>query len=222
MEDALAAIEVLDEFGDAAGEAEFGFLIGALVFECDFQAFVQEGELAEALGKRVVAVIERGEDRRVGMEGDFRAGFAGFSTGLELRCGIALFVGLLPDFAFAPDFEIEPVRERVDDGDADAVQAAGNFVGIAVEFSAGMKNGHDDFGGGLFFRGVHVDGDAAAVVDYGDAVVVVHGDVDLVAEAGHGFVHGIVGNFPDQMVETHFTGGADVHGGALADGFETA
>jgi len=39
-----------------------------------------------------------------------------------------------------------------------------------------------------------------AVVDYGDAIVVVHRDVDFVAEAGHGFVHGIVHNFPDEMM----------------------
>ena len=56
VEHLLAAIQVLDEFGDAAGEAEFGFLVAALVVERDFQAFVEEGELAEALRKRVEAV----------------------------------------------------------------------------------------------------------------------------------------------------------------------
>ena len=149
------------------------------------------------------------------MEGDFRAGLFRFAGGLELRSGNALFVGLFPDFAFAPDFEIEPVGERVDDRDADAVQAAGNFVSVAIEFSAGVQHGHHDFGGGLFFRGVHVDGNAAAVVDDGDAVVVVHGDVDFVAEAGHGFVDGVVDDFPDEMVQAQFAGRADVHRGRL-------
>ena len=55
---ALAAIQVLDEFGDAAGEAEFGFLAAALVVERDFQALVQKGQLAQALRKRVEAVVE--------------------------------------------------------------------------------------------------------------------------------------------------------------------
>src|SRR5277367_2859332 len=222
VQHAFAFVEVLDEFGDAAGEAKFGFLATALVVERDFQAFVQEGELAETLREGVVAVDGLAENFGIGVESDFRAGLARLAGSFELRGGHALFVGLLPDFAFAPDFQIEPIGKRVDDGDADAVQAAGNFVGVAIEFSAGVQNGHDDFRGGLFFSGVHVHGDAAAVVDYGDAVVFVHGDVDLIAESGHGFVHGIVHDFPDQVMQAHFAGGADVHRGTFADGFDAA
>ena len=92
----------------------------------------------------------------------------------SLVFGLPFFVRLLPDFAIAPNFEFQPVGERVHDGDADAVQSAGNFVGVAVEFSAGVQHGHYDFGGGLFLRGVHVHGNAAAVVHHGDAVVLVH------------------------------------------------
>ena len=43
-----------------------------------------------------------------------------------------------------------------------------------------------------FFRDVDFHGDAAAVVDYGDAIVFMHEDVDLIAIAGHGFVDRIV------------------------------
>ena len=219
---ALAAIQVLHEFGDAAGEAEFGFLAGALVFERDLQALVEEGELAEALRKRVEAVVDRREDRRVGVEGDLRAGLFRFAGGLELRSGDALLVGLLPDFAVAPDFEIEPVGERVDHRNADAVEAARNFVGVAIEFSARVQHGHHDFGGGLLFGGVHVHGNAAAVVGDGDAVVVVHDDVDFVAEAGHRFVDRVVDDFPDEMMQAQLAGRADVHRRALADGFDSA
>src|SRR5271156_4161464 len=49
VQDAFAFVKVLHKFGDAAGEAEFGFLAAALVIERDFQAFVQEGQLAQAL-----------------------------------------------------------------------------------------------------------------------------------------------------------------------------
>jgi hypothetical protein len=45
----LPFVQVLHEFGDAAGETEFRFLAAALVIERDFQAFVQEGQLAQAL-----------------------------------------------------------------------------------------------------------------------------------------------------------------------------
>ena len=104
VERLLAAIEVLDELGDAAGEAELGFLVVALIIEGDFQAFIEEGQLTEALRKRVEAVIDGGKDRRVGMERDFRSGFFRFAGGLELGGGDALLVELLPDLAVAPDF----------------------------------------------------------------------------------------------------------------------
>ena len=73
--------------------------------------------------------------------------------------------------AVAPDAQLQPGRQRVDDGDADAVQAARHLVGVLVEFSARMQLGHDDFGGGHAFFRVDVGGDAAAVVGDGDGAV---------------------------------------------------
>ena len=39
----LAAVQMLDEFGDAAGETELGGFFAALVGQRDFQALVQKG-----------------------------------------------------------------------------------------------------------------------------------------------------------------------------------
>ena len=71
---------MLDEFGDAAGVAEFGALGlaglgigGALVGQRDFEALVEEGELAQTLGQRVVVVFGDGEDGLVGQEVDLGA-----------------------------------------------------------------------------------------------------------------------------------------------------
>ena len=71
MQNLLAAIEVLDELRDAAVVLELGtlglagFRIGvALVGERDLQALVQERQLAQPLGQRVVVNSRRGEDAR--------------------------------------------------------------------------------------------------------------------------------------------------------------
>ena len=156
------------------------------------------------------------------MKLDLGAGFARFSGLLELRGGFALFVGLLPDRAIALNFEFEKIGKRVDDGNADAVQTAGDLVGVAVEFSASVQHGEHHFRRGTLFGGVHVHGNAAAVVDDGDGIVGVDGDVHFVGEAGHGFVDGIVDHFPHQMVQARFAGRADVHGGTQAHGFQSA
>src|SRR6202046_5041118 len=46
--------------------------------------------------------------------------------------------------------------------------------------------------------------------------------MEVRSESGHGFVHGIVGHFPDQVMQAHFAGGTDVHRGTFADGFDAA
>jgi hypothetical protein len=57
VENAFAAVQMLHKFGDAAGEAEFGLLVGAtLIFERDLQALVEEGEFAKTLGERVKTI----------------------------------------------------------------------------------------------------------------------------------------------------------------------
>ena len=59
----------------------------------------------------------------------------------------AALVGLLIDLAVAPDLEIERFRQRVDDRDADAVQAAGHLVAVVVELAAGVEHREHDFRG---------------------------------------------------------------------------
>ena len=81
------------------------------------------------------------------------------------RAGLGQVVALVPLGAVAPDLHVEPRGQRVDDGDADAVQTAGDAVALAVELAAGVQDGHDDLDGGPLLDRVHVDRDAAAVVD---------------------------------------------------------
>ena len=67
-----------------------------------------------------------------------------------------------------------------------------------------------------------IDRNAAAVVDDGDGIVFVNGDVYFVRVAGHRFVDGVVHDFPDEVMQTHFAGRADVHRGTQAHGFKSA
>ena len=118
MQDGLAAIEMLDEFGDAAGVAELGAarlaglgVGGALVGERDFKALVEEGHLAQALRKGVVVEFGGGEDGFVGQEMNacvprrllvpaWRSSTGG-NAGAEIH---------LPGVAVAPDLDVEFLR----------------------------------------------------------------------------------------------------------------
>ena len=61
--------------------------------------------------------------------------------------------------------------ERVDAAHADAVQAAGNFVAVGIELAAGVQLGHDDLRRRDAFFFVHIDRDAAAVIDDRNRIV---------------------------------------------------
>src|SRR2546426_11947703 len=116
---------MLNEFGDAAGEAELGsfFRRRALVSKRDFQAFVEKGQLPQALGKNIEAEDDLVENLRIGMEGNFGAGFFGLAGFRQLGGRLADFVRLLPNAAVAANLEVQPIGERVDHADADTVMA---------------------------------------------------------------------------------------------------
>ena len=155
------------------------------------------------------------------MERDRRSRALRLCALLELvRRGAALVV-LGPEVAVTPNLEVQPLGEGVDDRDADAVEASGDLVATALaELAPGVEGGHHDLGGRLLLLRVHVDGNAAAVVDDGDAVVRMQRDEDLVAEAGDRLVDGVVDDLVDQVVKATRTGGPDVHTGTLADRLE--
>ena len=124
--------------------------------------------------------------------------------------------------AVAADLEVKRLGERVDDRDADAVQAAGDLVAaaLAAELAAGVEHREHDLGGRPLLLRVLVDRDAAAVVDDGDRLVGVDRDRDLVAVAGERLVDGVVDDLVDQVVKAARPGRADVHARPLADRLE--
>ena len=100
------------------------------------------------------------------------------------------------------------------------MQAAGGRVGAAAELAARVQLGEDHLDAGESGLGFHVHGDAAAVVVDFHRVVRVQDDLDVVPEAGQGFVHRVVDDLPQAVHQAAGIGGTDVHARALADGFE--
>ena len=143
---------------------------------------------------------------------------------LHLALGLAaLGVLLAVVVAVAVDLDEEPLGQRVDDADADAVQAAGDLVAAAAELAAGVEHGEHDLGRALALvrtGRVRVDRDAAAVVVDAAAAVGEQRDGDARAVAGHRLVDGVVDDLPDQVVQPGQAGRADVHARALAHRIE--
>ena len=220
----LVLVEVRDEVPDAALGVELLalLLLAALVRDRDPEALGEERRVPEALLEDAEVHRQRLEDVAVRQEVDGRAGLVGGLALLERAARDASLVGLRPREAVALDGGRQLVRERVDDRRADAVQTAGDLVAATLaELAAGVQDGEHDLEGGLVLL-LHLrDRDAAAVVGDRDGVVRMDRDRDRVAVAGEGLVHRVVHDLVDEVVQTAYTGRADVHARALAHGFET-
>ena len=124
-------------------------------------------------------------------------------------------------FAVAVDGQRYPVGQRVDDGYAHAVQAAGDFVAVVVELAARVQYGHDDFGGGASFFRVDAGGHTAPVVCHADGIVGMDGYGDFVAMSGERFVNGVVEHLEHHVVQAAAVlRVADIHTGAFAYRFQ--
>ena len=220
----LVAVEIFDERLDAALVAQLLALLDGVahVGEHDGDAGIEEGEFAQPVLQRREIELRHGEgllrrqERHLGAALVVRGADHGERSD---RLAVAEFHEML--LAVAPDGELEPAGQRIDHGDADAVQAAGHLVGVLVEFSAGVQLGHDDLGGRHAFALVDVGRDAAAVVAHGAGAVGIERDHDFLGEAGQRLVDGVVDDLVDHVVQAGTViGVADIHARPLAHGIE--
>src|SRR5262249_10253055 len=156
---------------------------------------------AEALDQDVVLVVESVlEDLAVGQELDRRAVVSGVADSPELSGRLAADELLDEGAAIAVDFGFQMLRQGVDDRNADPVQSAGTFVATAAKLAAGVQHRQDDLERRPLLHFVHVDWNAAAVVDHRDRAISVDGDQDIVAFAGERLVDTVVDNLVNQVV----------------------
>ena len=116
--------------------------------------------------------------------------------------------------------DVHPRRQRIDDREADTVEATGGDVRAAAELAAGVQLGRHDLDPGETGLGLVVGRDPPPVVVDLDRVVGVKGHLDPVGRAGERLVDPVVDDLPEAVHETAGVGGADVHSGPLADGLE--
>ena len=204
----------------------------AQVSQDDADARIEEGQFAQPVLERLEVELDHGEGRRGGQEGDLGAaaaviGARRLSSARRCRSSASgasaspLVKAISKILPLRRIFSLQPDRQRIDDGHADAMQAARDLVGILVELAAGMELGHHHFGRRNALGRVHVGGNAAAIVDDGAGAIGVEGDGHQVGMAGQRLVDGVVDDLIDHVVQARAViGVADIHAGALAHGVE--
>ena len=225
----LGAIQPFHKGGNPTFIIQLNFLLFGMarVDQEQANARVQKGEFAKAMLQLVK--IKLGDLERVWawQEGHARAALgptpiiiARRADDLERRHGIAmlkLHIMLLP---IAPDRQVEPDRQRVDNGHANAVQAARHLIGIVVgrvfKLPACVQLRHDDFGGRHAFFGVNIGWDAAPIILNRDRSIGIELDDHPVAMAGQRLVNRIIRDLKHHMVQARtIIGIANIHARAL-------
>ena len=136
----------------------------------------------------------------------------------QLRGDFAVLEADVVFLAVALDPALELFRQRVDDRHADAVQAAGDFVGLVVEFSARVQAREDQLDARhLLFR-MDVDRHASTVVRHGHGIVLVQRDIDFLGMTRKRFIDRVVDDFVRKMIRP---GGVGIHARAATHGLET-
>ena len=214
---------------DAAGVAQHVDLGGgaAQVPQLEAQAGVQVGQLVHAVAQepRVPrARADVAEHLAVGREAHGRAAAAagGRRPPRQRRHGRAPHESQAVVEAVADDARLEPRRQRVDDAQPDAVEAAARAVGArrAAELAARVQHRADRLerrDARLRVRGAR---DAAAVVRHDDGPVPPQLDADARRVAARRLVHRVVEQLEDEVVQAARARRADVHAGPLAHGLE--
>ncbi len=216
-----ASIEMSDESFQSTFVLKDFRLLVALVHQFDADTGIQKRQFAQPFRQRVVVERNVREDLRAGLEAQCGAAFGRLAHRDQRRLRLAEAILLAMEFAVAPDIEFEEIGKRVDDGNSDTVQTAGDLVRRVVELSAGVQHRHDDFRCGDPLLAVDVDGNAAAVVGHGYRFIRVDGYDDAVAIPSERLVDGIVHDLEDHVVQSAaVVGVADVHSGPFSNGVE--
>ncbi len=218
---------------EAAGEMERRDLRRLVLLAHHFRrAFPADLDAAEKIGlgarhleqPRRIEGAALAEDRLVGLEAHLGAApVVDFAHRFERAKRHALPEFLPVKLAVARDLDFKMDRKRVDDRNADAVQAAGGFVCLAVELAAGMQHGQHHFDGGLALHlgmRVRLDRNAAAIVGDGKIAFLVEFDLDPGGMAGNGLVHRVVDDLGEQMMHRLFVGAADIHARPATHGLQ--
>ena len=121
----LLVVDVRDEVPDPALGIELVPLLTlALINQHDPQALGQESGLAQALNEDLGRPLELVEDLEVGKERNRRARLLRGTDLLQVGGRLATRELLMEDLAVAPNLDLKPLGEGVDDRHADAVQSA--------------------------------------------------------------------------------------------------
>ena len=215
-------VQIGNKFLDAAFIMEGMVLFHTFsqVKQIDFQTLCQECGFAETLLQNVIFENSFFEDLVIGQEMHESTCDICFPYHCQRCQNIAAGIFLFVDLAVTVNLYHQPFRQGVYNGSTYPVQTAGNLISAAAKFTAGMENSKYHLQSRHPFLFIDIYGDPTAVIHNGNGIVGMDLYCDLIAEACQGFVHGVIYDFINQMMQTLGAGGTDIHTRTLTNCFQ--
>ena len=225
VQDLAAVVEPLHELLDAAFVVVVHRvrLFSTLVRELDVKASVEEGRFAEPGVEDVeIELHDVAEDGQIRTEANRRPGALCLARHREGARRLAALIPLLVNRTITLNGHVQPCRDGVHGRNADAVKSTGHLVGGVVEFSTGVELRHDDFRRRDAEFGMLIHRNSAPVILHRHTAVGVHDHVDAIVAVRKMFVHGVVDDFPNAVVQRRpVVWIPKVHSGAHPHRFES-
>ena len=154
---------------------------------------------------------------RIGLEMDSGTRPVGVASHFKLRGLFTLGKGLVVNLFILLDLNSQFRGEGVDNGDPNAMKAAGYLVPSTAKFTAGVQNRQCQLNPGLFHFVVHIGRNTTAVIHNGDTVIFINGDHNILTVTRQRLIDGVIHDFIDKMVEPLLAGAPDIHPRSLLD-----
>ena len=183
MNDCFVSVEVIDKGLDTTFVFKHFFLLGSFINKTDTNTRVQKRQLAQSSRENFVMELDVGECSIARLEPQRCAGSFRVTNNGQRRGRLTMHVFLLVGLAVAMNGKHQVLGQRINDRNANAVQAPADLVRIVVKFSARVQDGHDDLCRRAPLFRVQVNRDAAPVIADGDRLVGVDRHRNCVAVA---------------------------------------
>ena len=208
----LILIHKFNVLDNTAGKMEgFTLILGTFIGQGNRDALIQKGQLANTQTQSIIAVFRFCKNG--GIRFEMYRGTRSFAITLFIKLfrGFALSKLNAVAFAAAAHFNLHVLAQCVNAGNTDTMQTAGNLITAVTELTACMQYCHNNLNSRLLFLFHHIHGNATAVIDNRNAVILMDNYFDITAVAGQSLVNTVVHNLIHQMVQTAGGRTADIH-----------
>ena len=114
-------------------------------------------------------------------------------------------------------FYFKPSRKSIYNAGSHSVKSSRNFINRFIKFSSCMQNCINSFQSWFSSFWVNIYRNSSSVIMYSYTSVFIHNCSNMRTESSQSFIHSIIYNFLNHMMQTSLVSSSDVHSRSLSN-----